>query len=115
MLFMLSQLIGDGSCRDLLDIEWYSLLMEERCWDHHGFERGDGHLVGACKISRVVSRVEEMSNYLARALGVVRAGQGGRENSRMSFLTEDQSIRAQWGVGGGSIIAGGWRVRVIGT
>jgi len=107
VLFMLPQLKGDGSWPNLMDSSWYCLLREERCQDQHGFEWGDSRLAGACEISRVVSRVEKMSNHLARALGVVRVGKRGREKSRISSLTADKSIRAQWGVGGGSMIAGG--------
>jgi len=41
------------------------------------------------------------------SVSVERVGQGAREELRISSFTEDQAIKAQWGIGGGSMIAGG--------
>jgi len=57
-----------------------------------------------------VRRVEEMSNHRLRELGVGFGGQGSVENDSSAFPTALRSRRAQCGVGGGSIIAGGFSV-----
>ena len=59
--------------------------------------------------------MEEMSNHLARALTETLARQSGNEKSIIAPLTKDQSKRAQCGVGGGGMMAGGCRVMTIGT
>ena len=114
-LFVFSQLIWNGSWPVSLDILWYSLVREVRCWDHHGLERGVSLFTGACEVSRVVSWVELMSNHLAGALASARVGQSRREKSSMFFLAEGQSIRAPWGVSGRSMISEGWTVTMRGT
>jgi len=63
----------------------------------------------------VVRRVEEMSNHLLRELGVGPARQGNVVKASSAFPTASRSKRAQCGVGGGSIIAGGFRVITHGT
>jgi len=114
-LFTLLQLRGDGSRRDSLANLWYSLLRGERRGDHHGFERGHGRLLGAWEVRREVRRVEEMSNHQLRELGVGLAGQGSVVKVSSAFPTASRSRRAQSGVGGGSIIAGGFSVITHGT
>jgi len=106
----LLQLRGEGSRRDNLANLWYSLLRDDRRGDHHGFERGHGRLLGAWEVRREVRRVEEMSNHLLRELGVGFAGQGSVVKVSSAFPTASRSRRAQCGVGGGSIIAGGLSV-----
>jgi len=51
-----------------------------------------------------------MSNYLLRELGVGLAGQGSRVKTSSAFPTAWRSRRAQWGVGGGSMMVGGFSV-----
>jgi len=55
-------------------------------------------------------RAEEMSNYLLRELGVGLAGQGNEMKAFSASPTASRSRSAQCGVGGGSIIAGGFSV-----
>jgi len=62
-----------------------------------------------------VRRVEEMSNHLLRELGVGPGGQGSVVKDSSTFPTALRSRRAQCGVGGGSIIAGGFSVITHGT
>jgi len=56
-----------------------------------------------------------MSNHLLRELAVGLAGQGSVVNVSSAFLTASRSRRAQCGVGGGSIIMGGFSVITHGT
>jgi len=114
-LFTLLQLRGEGSRRDTLANLWYSLLRDDRRGDHHGFERGQGRLLGAWEVRREVSRVEEISNHLLIELGVGLAGQGSVVKACSSFPTASRLRRAQFGVGGGSMIAGGFSVITQGT
>jgi len=51
-----------------------------------------------------------MSNHLLRELGVRLAGWGHTEGVSSAFPTASRSRRAQCGVGGGSIIAGGFSI-----
>jgi len=51
-----------------------------------------------------------MSNHLLRELGVGLTWQGNVVQASSAFPTESRSRRAQCGVGGGSIIAGGFSV-----
>jgi len=51
-----------------------------------------------------------MSNHLPRELIVGLAGQGSVVKASSAFPTAFRSRRAQYGVGGGSIIAGGFSV-----
>jgi len=51
-----------------------------------------------------------MSNHLLRELGVGFAGHGSVVKEFSAFPTASRSRRAQCGVGGGSIIAGGFSV-----
>jgi len=62
-----------------------------------------------------VRRVEEMSNHLLRELGMGFGGQGSVVKDSSAFPTALRSRRAQCGVGGGSIIAGGFSVITHGT
>jgi len=62
-----------------------------------------------------VRRVEEMSNQLLRELGMGFGGQGSVVKDSSAFHTALRSRRAQCGVGGGSIIAGGFSVITHGT
>ena len=55
-------------------------------------------------------RVEEISNHLLRELDVDFGGQGSVVKDSSAFPTASRSRRAQCGVGGGSIIAGGFSV-----
>ena len=63
---------------------------------------------------RDVRQVEEMSNHLLRVLGVGLSGQGSTVKVSSAFLTAYRSRRAQCGVGGGSITAGGFSVTTHG-
>jgi len=108
---MLSQLRGEGLRLESLATLWYSCLRAKRPGDHPGLERGHGHLEGACEVRRWVIPVEEMANHLATALVVTLAGQGGSEKSNTASLSTDQSQRAQSGVGGGTMMAAGCRVK----
>jgi len=112
---MLSQLKGEGSRREDLAILWYSHLRADRGRDHHGLEPGQGRLKAVCEVRRLVGRVEEMSNYLARALAVTLVRQVGKETSTIATLTADQSRRAQCRVGGRSIMASGCTVMTVAT
>ena len=56
-----------------------------------------------------------MSNHLLRELGVGLAGWGNVEKVSSAFPTASRSRRAQCGVGGGTIIAGGFSVITHGT
>jgi len=56
-----------------------------------------------------------MSNHLLRELGVGFGGQGSMVKDSSTFPTAPRSRRAQCGVGGGSIIAGGYSVITHGT
>jgi len=56
-----------------------------------------------------------MSNHLLRELGVCLAGQGNVVTVSSASRTASRSRRAQCGVGGGSIIAGGISVITHGT
>ena len=60
-------------------------------------------------------RVDEMSNHQLRELGVGFAAQGSVVKESNAFPTASRSRRAQCGVGGGSITAGGLRVITHGT
>jgi len=114
-LFTLLQLRGEGSRQDILANLLYSLLRDDRRGDHQGFERGQGRLLGAWEVRREVRRVEEMSNHLLRVLGVGLGGQACVVKSSIAFPTAFRSRRAQCGVGGGSMIAGGFSVITHGT
>jgi len=114
-LFTLLQLRGEGSRRDILANLWYSHLSNDRRGDHHGFERGHGRLLGAWEVRREVRRVEEMTNHLLRELGVGFAGHGSVVKASSAFPTAARSRRAQCGVGGGSMIAGGFSVIIHGS
>ena len=70
---------------------------------------------GAWEVRREVRRVEEMSNDLLRELGVGLVGQGSVVKVSSAFSTACRSRRAQCGVGGGSITAGGLSVTTHGT
>ena len=83
--------------------------------DHHGFKRGHGRLLGAWEVRREVRRVEEMSNHLLRELGVGFAWHGSGVMASSTFPTACRSRRAHWGVGGGSMMAGGLSVITNGT
>jgi len=72
-------------------------------------------LHGAWEVRREVRRVEEMSNHLLRELGVGLVGQGSVVMVSSAFPTACRSRRAQCGVGGGSITAGGLSVTTHGT
>jgi len=72
-------------------------------------------LQGAWEVTREVRRLEEMSNHLLRELGVGLAGQGSVVKVSSAFPTACRFRRAQCGVGGGSITAGGLRVTTHGT
>jgi len=106
---------GEGSRRDIFANLWYSLLRDDRRGDHHGFERGQGRLRGAWDVKREVRQVEEMSNHLLMELGVGLAGQGSLVKVSSAFPTASRPRRAQCGVGGGSMIAGGLSVITHGT
>ena len=67
-------------------------------------------MLGAWEVRREVRRVEEMSNHLLRRLGVGFDGQGRVVKDSSAFSTAHRSRKAQCGVGGGSIIAGGFSV-----
>ena len=67
-------------------------------------------MLGAWEVKRVVRRVEEMSNHLLRELDVSFTGQGSIVKESSAFPTASRSRRAQCGVGGASITAGGLRV-----
>jgi len=56
-----------------------------------------------------------MSNHLLRELGVGFVGQGRVVKESSAFPTASRSRRAQCGVGGGSIIAGGLSLITHGT
>jgi len=56
-----------------------------------------------------------MSNILLSELGVGHAGQGSGVKTSRAFSTACRSRRAQCGVGGGSMIAGGFSVTTHGT
>jgi len=56
-----------------------------------------------------------MSNHLLRELGVGLVGQGNVVKASSAFPTAPRSRSAQCGVGGGSIIAGGFSVITHGT
>jgi len=56
-----------------------------------------------------------MSNHLLSELGVGLAGQGNMVKVFSASPTASRSRRAQCGVGGGSIIAGGFSVITHGT
>ena len=56
-----------------------------------------------------------MSNHLLRELGVGLAGQGSVVKVSSAFPTASRPRRAQCGVDGGSIIAGGFSVIIHGT
>jgi len=56
-----------------------------------------------------------MSNHLLRELGVGFGGQGSVVKDSSAFPTASRSRRVQCGVGGGSIIAGGFSVITYGT
>jgi len=56
-----------------------------------------------------------MSNHLLSELGVGLAGQGSVVKVSSAFPTACRSRRAQCGVGGGSITAGGFSVTTHGT
>ena len=71
-------------------------------------------MLGAWEVRREVSRVEEMSNHLLRELGMGLAGQGSVVKVSSAFPIASRSRRAQCGVGGGSIIAGGFSVTTHG-
>jgi len=77
--------------------------------------RGTGACSGHGRFTREVRRAEEMSNHLLRELGVGLSGQGCVVKVSSAFLTASRSRRAQCGVGGGSIIAGGFSVITHGT
>jgi len=109
-LFTLLQLRGDGSRREILINFWYFLLREERRGDHHGFEGGQGRLLGAWEVRREVRRVDDMSNYLLREFGVGLSRQGNIVKVSSASPTACRSRRAQCRVGGGSMIAGGFSV-----
>ena len=109
-LFTLLQFRGEGLRPDILANLWYSLLKDDRRGAHHGFERGQGRLLGAWEVRWEVRRVEEMSNHLVMELGVGLAGQGSVVKVSSAFPTAFRSRRAQSGVGGGSVIAGGFSV-----
>ena len=70
---------------------------------------------GAWEVRREVRRPEEMSNHLLRELGVGLDGQGRVVKVSRAFPTARRSRRAQWGVGGGSMTAGGFSVITHGT
>ena len=72
-------------------------------------------MLGAWEVKRDVRRVEEISNHLLMELGVGFAGQGSVVKVSSAFPTASRSRRAQCGVGGGSMIAGGFRVITHGT
>jgi len=55
-----------------------------------------------------------MSNHVLRELGVGLVGWGNTEKVSSAFPTASRSRRAQCGVGGGSITAGGFRVIIHG-
>ena len=59
--------------------------------------------------------MEERSNHQLRELGVGLAGQGSVAKASNAFPTAFRSRRAQCGVGGGSMIAGGFSVITHGT
>jgi len=59
--------------------------------------------------------VEEISHHLVREFGVGLAGQGSEAKSSSSCPTACQSRRAQCGVGGRIMIAGGCSVITHGT
>jgi len=56
-----------------------------------------------------------MLNHLARVLAVTMVRQGGKVKCTIASLTEGQCRRAQCGVGGGNLMAGGCNVTTIGT
>ena len=60
-------------------------------------------------------RAEEMSNHLLRAFGVGLAGQGNVVKAFSASPPASRSRRAQCGVGGGSMIAGGFCLITHGT
>ena len=72
-------------------------------------------MLGAWEVKREVRRVEEMSNHLLRELDVGFAGHASVVKESSAFPTASRSRRAQCGVGGGSIIAGGFSVIIHGT
>jgi len=114
-LFILLQSKGGGSRRDTLANMWYSLLRDIRYADHNGFQRGHRCLLGAWEVRREGRWVEEMSNHLLRKLGVGLTGQGSVVQVSSTFSIASRSRRARCGVGGGSIIAGGFSVITHGT
>jgi len=72
-------------------------------------------LLGAWEVRREVRPVQEMSNNLRRELGMGPAWQGSVVKVSSAFPMASRSRRAQCGVGGGSIIAGGFSVITHGT
>ena len=72
-------------------------------------------MLGAWEVRREVRRVEEMSNHLLRELGVDLGGKGSVVKDSSAFPTALRSRRAQCGVGGGSLIAGGFSGITHGT
>ena len=72
-------------------------------------------MLGAWDVRREVRWVEETLNHLLKELGVGLAGQSSVVKPSSAFPTASRSRRAQCGVGGGSIIAGGFSVITHGT
>ena len=72
-------------------------------------------MLRAWEVRSEVRRVEETSNHLLMKLGVGPAGQGSLVKVSSAFPTASRSRRAQCGVGGGSMIAGGFSVITHGT
>ena len=96
LAFLISKwFIGEGSFRVILVMLWYYLLREESREDHHGLECGQGLLIGAKVEMREVRLEDEMSNHLAIALGVGRAGEAGMAKSLRAADMASQSRRSQ--------------------
>jgi len=72
-------------------------------------------LLGAWEVRSEVRRAEEISNHLLRKLGVGHDGQGNVVQAFSASHTASRSRRAQCGVRGGSMIAGGFSVITHGT
>jgi len=72
-------------------------------------------LLRAWEVRREVRQVEEILNHLLRELGVGFAGQGNVVKISIAFPTVSRSSRTLCGVGGSSIIAGGFSVITHGT
>jgi len=72
-------------------------------------------LLEAWEVKRELRRVEERSNYVLSELGLGLAGQGNVVKVSSAFPTTSRSKRAQYQVGGGSIIAGSFSVSTHGT